>query len=159
MPWADCGVVRGAAASIEQWLNGGSTDPSSLSSPNVLLKLFADRPAAKLCLVDFFAYSCTNCLRTIPGLIDLHSAFGPAGLLVVGFHRPEFDFEREVPPPKTHSPPQCRRRPPRWPLPLCCCLAAECGGDRPAVVCDTWQEANLRRFCLAKGIEYLVGLD
>ena len=46
-------------------------------------------------VVDFFAYSCTNCLRTIPGLVDLYNTYAPHGLAVVGYHRPEFDFEAE----------------------------------------------------------------
>ena len=49
----------------------------------------------KVVVVDFFAYTCTNCLRTIPGLVDLYNTYAPHGLAVVGYHRPEFDFEAE----------------------------------------------------------------
>lgn len=51
---------------------------------------------AKVVLVDFFAYSCTNCLRVIPVLKRWHEMYGPHGLVVLSFHRPEFDFERDA---------------------------------------------------------------
>jgi len=49
---------------------------------------------AKAILVDFFAYSCTNCIRCIPPLRRLREVYEPDGLRIVAFHRPEFEFER-----------------------------------------------------------------
>lgn len=51
---------------------------------------------AKVVLVDFFAYSCTNCLRVVPVLRRWHETYGPHGLTILAFHRPEFDFERDA---------------------------------------------------------------
>lgn len=51
---------------------------------------------AKVVLVDFFAYSCTNCLRVVPVLRRWHAMYGPHGLVILSFHRPEFDFERDA---------------------------------------------------------------
>jgi thiol-disulfide isomerase/thioredoxin len=44
-------------------------------------------------LVDFWTYSCINCLRTIPGLRALYQRYAPDGFQIVGVHTPEFSFE------------------------------------------------------------------
>lgn len=51
----------------------------------------------KVVLVDFWTYSCVNCLRQIPRLRRWHSLYGDLGLVVVGVHTPEFEFERCLP--------------------------------------------------------------
>jgi thiol-disulfide isomerase/thioredoxin len=48
----------------------------------------------KVVLVDFWTYSCINCLRTIPGLRALYQRYAPDGLQLVGVHTPEFSFEK-----------------------------------------------------------------
>ena len=52
--------------------------------------------AGKVNLVDFWAYSCTNCQRSIPGIQKLHETYGDLGLQVIGVHSPEYAFEKEV---------------------------------------------------------------
>ena len=47
-------------------------------------------------LVDFWTYSCINCLRTLPHVKAWARKYGPAGLVVVGVHTPEFAFEHVV---------------------------------------------------------------
>jgi thiol-disulfide isomerase/thioredoxin len=47
-------------------------------------------------LVDFWAYSCINCLRTLPFLINWQKTYTDRGLVVIGVHTPEFRFERET---------------------------------------------------------------
>ena len=47
----------------------------------------------KVVLVDFWTYSCINCLRTLPHLKAWYAAYHPAGLEIVGVHTPEFAFE------------------------------------------------------------------
>ena len=47
----------------------------------------------KVVLVDFWTYSCINCLRTLPHLKALYAAYHRAGLEIVGVHTPEFAFE------------------------------------------------------------------
>ena len=46
-------------------------------------------------LIDFWTYSCINCLRTLPYITDWDERYRDAGLTIVGVHSPEFAFERE----------------------------------------------------------------
>jgi cytochrome c biogenesis protein CcdA/thiol-disulfide isomerase/thioredoxin len=46
-------------------------------------------------LVDFWAYSCINCIRTLPYLNEWYKQYHDKGLIIIGVHSPEFDFERE----------------------------------------------------------------
>jgi thiol-disulfide isomerase/thioredoxin len=48
----------------------------------------------KVVLIDFWTFSCVNCLRTLPHIIAWHEAYADAGLAVIGIHTPEFEFER-----------------------------------------------------------------
>ncbi len=48
----------------------------------------------KVVLVDFWTYSCINCIRTIPYLNSWYSRYGQNGLVIVGVHTPEFQFEK-----------------------------------------------------------------
>ncbi len=48
----------------------------------------------KVVLVDFWAYSCVNCVRTLPYLRQWHTKYHDKGLVIVGVHAPEFDFEK-----------------------------------------------------------------
>ena len=47
-------------------------------------------------LIDFWTYSCVNCLRTLPHLKRWHETYRDAGLVIVGVHSPEFAFGREA---------------------------------------------------------------
>ncbi len=47
----------------------------------------------KVVLVDFWTYSCINCLRTLPHLKAWYAAYHGKGLVIVGVHTPEFAFE------------------------------------------------------------------
>jgi thiol-disulfide isomerase/thioredoxin len=48
----------------------------------------------KVVLVDFWTYSCINCIRTLPHLNDWYQRYADKGLVIVGVHSPEFDFEK-----------------------------------------------------------------
>lgn len=48
----------------------------------------------KVVLVDFWTYTCINCLRTLPHLNDWNQKYADKGLVIVGVHSPEFDFEK-----------------------------------------------------------------
>jgi cytochrome c biogenesis protein CcdA/thiol-disulfide isomerase/thioredoxin len=48
----------------------------------------------KVVLVDFWTYSCINCLRTVPELVSLYGKYKDQGLEIVGVHTPEFAFEK-----------------------------------------------------------------
>jgi cytochrome c biogenesis protein CcdA/thiol-disulfide isomerase/thioredoxin len=49
----------------------------------------------KVVLVDFWTYSCVNCLRTLPYLKAWRDKYEDAGLVVIGVHSPEFAFEKD----------------------------------------------------------------
>ncbi len=67
---------------IVGWIN---SDPTSLR-----------RLRGRVVLVDFWTYSCVNCLRTLPHLKEWDRAYRDDGLTIVGVHSPEFAFEREA---------------------------------------------------------------
>jgi cytochrome c biogenesis protein CcdA/thiol-disulfide isomerase/thioredoxin len=66
-------------AGIEQWVN---------SKPLTMQDL-----RGKVVLVDFWTYSCINCLRTLPHLEAWDRMYRRQGLVIVGVHTPEFAFE------------------------------------------------------------------
>ena len=45
-------------------------------------------------LVDFWTYTCVNCIRTFPYLKEWHEKYADVGLTIVGVHSPEFEFEK-----------------------------------------------------------------
>lgn len=46
-------------------------------------------------LIDFWAYSCINCQRSIPHVVAWDEAYRDAGLQVIGIHSPEYAFEKD----------------------------------------------------------------
>jgi cytochrome c biogenesis protein CcdA/thiol-disulfide isomerase/thioredoxin len=58
--------------------------------------LTAKELQGKIVLVDFWTYSCINCIRTIPHVKALHERYAKDGLVVIGVHSPEFAFERDI---------------------------------------------------------------
>ncbi|MBD9460170.1 cytochrome c biogenesis protein DipZ [Pseudomonas sp. PDM05] len=77
--------IEGALPSLDgavQWLN---------SPP-----LSAEALKGKVVLVDFWTYSCINCLRTLPYVKAWADKYREQGLVVIGVHAPEFAFERDV---------------------------------------------------------------
>ncbi|MCA9388244.1 redoxin domain-containing protein [Candidatus Berkelbacteria bacterium] len=75
--------VRAPELVGNDWLN---------SEPLTLKKLLDDE---KTVLIDFWTYSCINCLRTMPHLKDWWTKYQDKGLVIIGVHSPEFDFEKE----------------------------------------------------------------
>jgi cytochrome c biogenesis protein CcdA/thiol-disulfide isomerase/thioredoxin len=71
-------------AGVTRWLNTPGGRPLSLSALR-----------GKVVLVDFWTYSCINCLRTLPHLKAWNHAYRREGLTIVGVHAPEFAFEQE----------------------------------------------------------------
>ena len=49
----------------------------------------------KVVLIDFWTYSCINCLRALPYMEAWSAKYKDAGLVVIGVHTPEFAFEKE----------------------------------------------------------------
>ncbi|HAF45879.1 MAG TPA: cytochrome C biogenesis protein [Gallionellaceae bacterium] len=50
----------------------------------------------KVVLVDFWTYSCINCLRTLPYLKAWDAKYREQGLVIIGVHAPEFAFEKDI---------------------------------------------------------------
>ncbi len=57
--------------------------------------LTLDKLRGKVALVDFWEYTCINCIRTFPHLRRWNRLYGPLGLVIIGVHTPEFDFARD----------------------------------------------------------------
>jgi len=49
----------------------------------------------KVVLVDFWTYTCINCIRTFPYLTEWDEKYREKGLVIIGVHTPEFEFEKE----------------------------------------------------------------
>jgi cytochrome c biogenesis protein CcdA/thiol-disulfide isomerase/thioredoxin len=49
----------------------------------------------KVVLVDFWTYSCINCLRTLPYIEAWNAKYKDSGLVIIGVHTPEFPFEKD----------------------------------------------------------------
>ena len=67
----------------------------------------------KVVLVDFWTYSCFNCINTFPYVQSWHEKYAKDGLVVLGIHAPEFQFERNLnnvrQAVKKHGRPLCNR--------------------------------------------------
>lgn len=59
--------------------------------------LTAKQLKGKVVFVDFWTYSCINCLRSLPYVEAWAQKYRDDGLVVIGVHTPEFDFEKELP--------------------------------------------------------------
>jgi cytochrome c biogenesis protein CcdA/thiol-disulfide isomerase/thioredoxin len=70
--------LRGAV----EWLNSPPLTPEQLKG--------------KVVLVDFWTYSCINCLRSIPYVRAWADKYRDQGLVVIGVHAPEFAFEKNI---------------------------------------------------------------
>ena len=67
-------------AGIEGWLNSKPLEISMLKG--------------KVVLLDFWTYSCVNCIRTLPHLSQLWERYKDQGFVLIGIHTPEFVFEK-----------------------------------------------------------------
>jgi len=76
--YVEKGKVRIPELAGGQWIN----------SQPVSIKLLKD----KVVLVDFWDYTCVNCIRTLPYLKEWHKRYKDAGLVIIGVHAPEFVF-------------------------------------------------------------------
>lgn len=50
----------------------------------------------KVVLIDFWDYTCVNCIRTLPYLVEWHKRYAPHGFEIIGIHTPEFKFAQTV---------------------------------------------------------------
>ena len=50
----------------------------------------------KVVLYDIWTYSCINCVRTLPFITSWNEKYSDQGLLIIGIHSPEFEFEKDI---------------------------------------------------------------
>ena len=67
-------------AGTQEWINGNPLTMESL--------------LGKVVLIDFWTYSCINCIRTLPFLQTWNERYTDEGLVIIGVHTPEFEFEK-----------------------------------------------------------------
>ena len=65
-----------------------------LNTPNNNQPIHLANYKGKVVLIDFWTYSCINCIRTIPFLNDWYSKYADKGFVIIGVHSPEFEFEK-----------------------------------------------------------------
>jgi cytochrome c biogenesis protein CcdA/thiol-disulfide isomerase/thioredoxin len=69
----------------QRWFNTPGGRPETLRSLR-----------GRVVLIDFWTYTCINCIRTLPYLKAWDARYRKAGLTIVGVHSPEFSFEKEA---------------------------------------------------------------
>jgi thiol-disulfide isomerase/thioredoxin len=80
----DLHVIADSVPSVvaaKGWINSAPLGPADLTG--------------KVVLYDFWTYSCVNCQNTLPHLKALYDRYASDGLVIIGIHSPEFDFERD----------------------------------------------------------------
>jgi thiol-disulfide isomerase/thioredoxin len=83
--FADSKTVVNSISKVPQekgWIN---------TSPLNIKKIINDN---KVILIDFWTFSCINCIRATPYTVELWNRYKDHGLVVIGVHSPEFNFER-----------------------------------------------------------------
>lgn len=76
--------VEGRAPELAGLTGWASGEPMTLASLR-----------GRVVLLDFWTFSCINCLRTLPHVQAWHETYGGRGLTMLGVHTPEFSFERD----------------------------------------------------------------
>ena len=71
-----------AIQGIDNWINSAPLTPDDLRG--------------KVVLVDFWTYSCINCLNHLPYVKDWYARYKDQGLVVVGVHTPEYGYEKST---------------------------------------------------------------
>jgi cytochrome c biogenesis protein CcdA/thiol-disulfide isomerase/thioredoxin len=69
----------------QEWFNTPDDQPLSISELR-----------GKVVLIDFWTYTCINCIRTLPYLEAWQQRYGKQGFTIVGVHSPEFPFEKDA---------------------------------------------------------------
>jgi thiol-disulfide isomerase/thioredoxin len=92
------GVSRQPLLSVNELFNINQTAPE-IHPANTWLN--TDEPLTiaglkgKVVLVDFWTYTCINCIRTLPHVTKWYDTYKDKGFIVLGIHTPEFEFEKE----------------------------------------------------------------
>ena len=81
LPVLSPGPAPDVAALASGWLNGGALAPANLEG--------------KVVLYDLWTFGCINCQHTTPSLRSWYARYAADGLVIVGVHSPEFDYEAD----------------------------------------------------------------
>ena len=84
MPLSDIGTAP-EFVDTQDWFNTPGDKPLTMKGLR-----------GKVVLIDFWTYSCINCIRTLPYLNAWNKRYAKDGLVIVGVHTPEFPFEKEA---------------------------------------------------------------
>ncbi len=76
----EVGDVAPEFTGISNWINSDALTMAELRGDVVL--------------IDFWTYTCVNCIRTLPYIRQWQEKYADHGLVIVGVHTPEFDFEK-----------------------------------------------------------------
>ncbi|MCJ2131169.1 cytochrome c biogenesis protein DipZ [Methylobacterium sp. E-045] len=79
---APSGNLLASLSGAVEWINSPPLDAAGLKG--------------KVVLIDFWTYSCINCLRTLPYVRAWAEKYKDQGLVVIGVHAPEFAFEKDI---------------------------------------------------------------
>ncbi len=77
-----CGMAP-SIEGIQEWFNTPHNKPLTIAGLR-----------GKVILIDFWAYSCINCQRSLPHIVNWNNAYKGLGLQVIGVHSPEYAFEK-----------------------------------------------------------------
>jgi cytochrome c biogenesis protein CcdA/thiol-disulfide isomerase/thioredoxin len=99
------GIVNDQNAQLSNCTNGASVLESCGPAPDITgITAWLNTPGGapvdikalrgKVVLIDFWAYSCINCQRSIPHVVDWYDRYKDAGFTAIGVHTPEYAFER-----------------------------------------------------------------
>lgn len=78
-----CGIAPDITG-IQEWFN--TKDNAAIDLKDL---------KGQVVLVDFWAYSCINCQRSVPHVVAWNDSYEKSGLTVIGIHSPEYAFEKE----------------------------------------------------------------
>ena len=96
-------VSNESLGSSENFLSANKDLPSKGEAPELTgivdwinsPPLSIDSLKGKVILVDFWTYTCINCIRTLPHLTEWYEKYRSDGFVILGVHTPEFEFEKK----------------------------------------------------------------
>ncbi|WP_084038839.1 cytochrome c biogenesis protein DipZ [Demequina sp. NBRC 110053] len=100
------GLINEENEDLDQCTNGATELESCGTAPSIKgIEAWFNTPneegidlqdlRGEVVLIDFWAYSCINCQRSIPHVVAWDEAYGDLGLNVIGIHSPEYAFEKD----------------------------------------------------------------
>jgi thiol-disulfide isomerase/thioredoxin len=94
--FAVMGASRGATAGLPVERNSAAPEFTGIDRWLNSAPLTMQQLRGKVVLVDFWTYTCINCIHTLPYVQNWYQKYKDQGLVVVGVHTPEYPFERDT---------------------------------------------------------------